>query len=263
MNLLQQEPSPETALSVSGFLAESNAALTGSVEVPPVAAHENCGGIASVTGTVNGQTVTLVFNEGGTTLSLNGTISSDNTTMSGNYEGLGGGCFTTATTGTWNALLIPPLTGNFTGTITNSSYMTLLTGESPPAPIAVSGTISQTINSVGSSATLTGTITANNYPCFSTASLTGTISGQSVYLDLIGYNGLQIGTLGQPGTVGTAGSPATVVVNSGKISLVDTSITGLFLGAFNGISATGPCPALLVGSGTQTFDSGSVAFNFQ
>jgi hypothetical protein len=269
LDLLQEEPRPQNSLSVSGFLVQAENALTGSVQVPPVAGQHNCGGIASVTGTVSGQSVTLSVNEGGTTLNLTGTLSSDGKSMSGDYQGPGGGCFTVPTTGTFNSFLIPPLNGNFTGTISNSTYMTLVTGASPAAPIAVSGAITQSTNADASNATLTGTITAVDYPCFSTALLSGTISGQNVYLNIFGYNGVQIGTLGQSsGAAGVPGSPATVVVGSSGISLVDTSNVGLFLGANTGTGTVGPCPGLIV-PGTsnpvviQTSDSGSVAFNFQ
>jgi hypothetical protein len=266
VDLLQQEPRPQNALSVSGFLVESDNTLTGSVEVPPVAGQHNCGGVSSLTGSVTGQNVTLSVNEGGTTVNLTGSISSDSKSMSGDYQAQGGGCFTTATTGTWNAFLIPPLNGNFTGTISNSTYMTLLTGTSPAAPIAVSGTISQGPSAGTSDATLSGTINAVGYPCFSTASLSGTISGQNVYLNIFGYNGVQIGTLGQSsGAAGVAGSPATVVVSSNGTSLVDTSTVGLFLGANTGTGTVGPCPPIFdpTLNANRTSDSGSVAFNLQ
>jgi hypothetical protein len=161
------------------------------------------------------------------------------------------------------------LNGNFTGTIANSTYMTLVTGASPAAPIVVSGTISQSDNAGASDATLTGTINAVGYPCFSSASLSGTISGQNVYLNIFGYNGVQIGTLGQSsGSAGIPGSPATVVVSPSGTSLVDTNPVGLFLGTNTGTGTVGPCPGLVV-PGTsnpvviQTSDSGSVALNFQ
>jgi len=262
LNLVQQEPAPQTALSVSGFLLQSSNALSGSVQVPPVAAHNNCGGVSSLTGTINGTSVTFSVNEGGTTLSFTGTISSNNQSMSGDYQGPGGGCFTRPTSGTWNAFLVPPLNGSFTGTI-DSQYMEVLQGATSAVPVMVSGTINQSTNAGTSNATLTGTITAVGYPCFTTVTLSGTISGQNVYLDIFGYNNLPIGTLGQPGTVGTTGSPATVVVNSGKVSLVDASTSGLFLGAFTGTSVAGPCPPIISGNTTQTFDSGSILFDFQ
>ena len=264
LNLVQEYPRPQTLLSVSGFLVEANNALTGSVQVPSVASQNHCGGVSSLTGTVSSQSVALSVNEGGSVLGFTGTISSDGKSMAGSYVAEGGSCFNISTTGTWTALLIPPLNGNFTGTLTSSSYMSLLTGVTPPAPIAVSGTINQGANAGASNATLTGTITAVGYPCFSSATMSGTISGQNVYLNIFDYKGDQIGTLGQPsGSAGTPGFPATVVINGSAVSLVDANIDGLFLGIFTGTGESGPCPPINNGSSTQTFDGVSTVFNFQ
>ena len=268
LSLFQEYPAPRTALSVSGFLTESNDALTGSVEGPTIVNSSGtvtCGGTAQVTGTINGQSVAFTENLGGTTYSFSGTISSNNQSMSGDYQAQGGACFTSATTGTWNAFLIPPLNGNFTGTFTGSNYMTLLTGVSPAPPIVVSGSLAQSSNGGASSASLTGTITAVGYPCFSTASVSGTISGQSMYLDLFDYNGVPIGTLGQPsGAAGTPGSPLMVVVSSGAVSLSGTGTGGLFLGDFLGSgNVVGPCPPIIGGNPptTTTSDAASVMLN--
>lgn len=257
LSLLQESPPPLTTLSASGFFWESNNALTGSVQIPAEGTDGQCGGVSSVTGTVSGQNVTLFLNEGGTELSLTGIISSDNKSISGDYLGPGGGCLAAPTTGTWNAFLIPQLNGAFTGTLSNSQYMAVLTGLSPPAPIAVSGTLTQGPGMGASNATLTGSITAVGYPCFRTVSLTGTISGQNVYLDVFAYNGEQIGTLGVPGLPGINGTPATVVVGSNGVSLTGTGEGGLSLGV------SGACPAITGTSGTLTTDLTEVAFTFQ
>ncbi len=268
LNMLQEFPGTGIPLSASGFLTQSNDQLTGSMQGPTILSANkqavNCGGTAQITGTITGQSVTFAENLGGTVYNFTGAISSDNESMSGDYQAQGGACFTTPTTGTWNAFLIPQLTGSFTGEISASSYMAQLTGVSPAIPIAVSGSIAQSANAGASDATLTGTITALGYPCFTTASMTGTISGQNVYLDLYDYNGALIGTLGQPsGSAGTPGSPATVVVDKTGVSLVDTSSTGLFLGIFNGTSVVGPCPSLGTSNGAVTSDGASIALTFQ
>jgi hypothetical protein len=164
-----------------------------------------------------------------------------------------------STSGTFTASLVPPLNGSFTGTLANSLYMAELTGVAPPAPIAVSGSFTQSANAGASNASISGTITAIGYPCFSTASVTGTISGQNVYLDVFDYNGQQIGTIGLPGIVGTPGTPATLVVNSGSVSLTGTGSaqSGLSLGA----SGTPPCPA--IGLSNITSDTADVDFTLQ
>jgi hypothetical protein len=259
LTLLQEEPRPETALSVSGFLVETNQTVGGSLQVPAIGGQEKCGGVALVNGTVDGQNVTFSLNEFGTVLNFTGTVSSDHKSMSGDFQGGAGSCFAKPTIGTWNAFLIPPLNGNFTGTI-NSQYMQLLQGASSAVPVVVSGSITESSNAGASNATLTGTLNATGYPCFSQAMLSGTISGQNVYLGVFDYNGLQIGSLGEPGTVGS-NAPATVVLTPNGVSLVDTSQNGLFLGAFTGTQTVGPCPA--IGPENQTSDSGSVAFNLQ
>ena len=263
INLVQGFPLPATPLSISGFLTQSNQAVAGSVQGPTITNSKGtlCGGTAQITGTVNGQIVAFTENLGGTTYNFTGSLSSDNQSMSGDYAGQGGACFTGSTTGTWTALLIPPLVGNFTGTLSGSSYMALLTGIAPAAPITVSGSITQSSNGGGSNASLTGTIAAVGYPCFTAVSMSGTISGQNVYLNVFDYNGEPVGFLGVPS------SPATVTLSSGgAVSLVDDNVgNGLQLGIFNGTSTVGPCPPLWSQTNLayQTYDNSSVQFNFQ
>jgi len=267
-SLSQLYPAPAKSLFVSGFLTQSNDVLAGSVVGPTIVNSSgivNCGGTAEISGTISSQSVTFIEDLGGTAYNFTGTISSDSHSMSGQFSAPGGACFTTATSGTWSAVLVPPLNGNFTGTISGSNYMALLTGANPVAPIAVSGSITQSTNAGASVATLTGTITAVGYPCLTTGSLTGTISGQNVYLNVYDYSGALVGDLGQPsGSAGTPGSPATVVVDSTSgISLVDSNSTGLFLGVYNGTSVVGPCPPLSTTNGLVTSDGASVVFSFQ
>lgn len=265
ITMLQQYPGQATTLGVSGFLSQSNDALTGSVEGPSILSTNgqnlNCGGTAQVAGTVSGQNVSFTENIGGTTYNFSGTISSDNQSMSGDFQALAGACFKDPTSGTWDAFLIPPLNGNFTGSLTDSSYMAELLGVSTAPPITVSGSLSQSSNAGGSNASITGTINAVGYPCFSTVSVTGTISGQNVYLDVFSYTGEQIGTLGKAASsIGVAGAPATVVSTSNGLSLVDnTSGDALFLG----VNTPGPCAPLNDGGLTVTGDSTNVVFNFQ
>jgi hypothetical protein len=212
---------------------------------------------------VSGQNTTLVINNGGTELNLTGALSSDEKSMTGSYTGPGGGCFTTPTSGTWTASLIPPLNGNFSGEITESTYMSVLvfgtisnTSQAPSIP--VSGTVTQLGGPGSSNATLSGTISAVGYPCFSTATFTGTISGQNVYISIFGYNSQQIGTVGVlPAGPATPGIPAIVTVDqTGGVSLVAGSATDhvFFLGS-SAPPAFGPCPPL------QSSDSGTVPWD--
>jgi hypothetical protein len=259
LSLFQEYPPPRTSVSLSGFLTQASSALTGSIQTPSEGSSSSCGGVSALDGTITGQNVAFSLNEGGTLVSFTGSISSDNQSMAGDYQAAGGSCFAPSTTGTWNAFLIPPLDGNFTGTI-DSAYLAILqTGTSATSvPVTVSGSITQSSNAGASNATLTGTINAVGYPCFATAFLTGTISGQNVYMDVFDFSGNQIGTLGvPPASPGVAGTPATVMSSSTGVSLVGTGQAGLALG--NG--AVDPCPPLAAQSNPG--DTASVQFNFQ
>lgn len=260
-NLVQTYPGPSTQLSASGFLAQSGSTLTGSVQGPVIIngqGIQTCGGNGTVSGTLNGQAVSFSLNPGGTVFNFTGTVSGNNS-MTGTYQGLGGACFSRSTTGTFTAQLIPAITGNFTGTLNNSTYMEDLTGENTPIP--VSGTLTQSASAGGSNASVSGTITAVGYPCMTTAYLTGTISGQSVYLDVFNFNGVQIGTLGRPSASGFGGNPAIVVVNSSGLSLtgVGSQLSGLSLG----LEGTSPCPEIFYGGGVVTTDQADVNVTIQ
>jgi hypothetical protein len=233
---------PPAQFSVSGFLLQSNSSVTGTVARP----GQGCAGPVPLTGTVSGQNVTLSVNSG--TMSLTGSISSDGKSMSGVYETLQGDCTRQATTGTWTALQVPPITGKFTGTLSNSAYMQVVTGVIPPAPIAVSGSLSQSDNIGSANATLTGTITAVEYPCFNTASLTGTISGTSVIFSVFSFDGTQIGSIGIPGNPAflSVGPTRTILNGIGS----DRSGQGLTLGTFVAGQESGPCPKLVGATGT-------------
>lgn len=251
-SISQDKPTPLTTFGASGFLQQSGNSVTGSIAFPQ-STHGYCGGAASVTGTINGSNVSLAMSEGGTVLNFLGTTFSSGATMSGTYEGLAGGCFDNPTIGTWTAAQVPALSGNFTGSFTNDAYMPLVNGNST---IQVSGTLTQTPNAGSSSASLSGTINAAGYPCFSSASLTGTISGNNVYLAIFGYNGEQLGTIGNqsaPATVSTTSSGTTLTGNlPGGLSLEVATSTGTF----------GPCPAVNNNGTLQTYDTADVVLTF-
>ena len=259
VDLLQNYPGPQTQLSISGFLVESNNSLTGSVQGPTVSNPSGvveCGGIGQLAGTISGQNVTFSLSSGGTVFNFTGVIAPDHTSMSGDYQALAGACFTKPTSGTWNAFLIPPLNGSFTGTLSDSQYMETLTGLNPAAPVSVSGSLTQTPNVGANNAGLTGKITAVAYPCFATASLTGTISGRTVLLSVFGSNGDLIGNIGLE-------QPATVTPTSKGASLT-AAPGGLRLGPINSnILTLGPCPAIQSVAGPTTDDSTAVALTFK
>lgn len=258
LNLTEEYPRPPTQLSAGGFLAQpSGSTLTGSVQGPFLISLNGsglCGGVGTLTGTVNGQNVSFSLNPGGTVFNFTGVIASGSQSMSGSYQALGGACFSNPTSGTWTATLIPSLNGSFTGTLL-SQYMATLNGASNPVPISVSGSITQSSSADGATASVTGTINAVNYPCFATASMVGTISGQNVYMNLYDYTGTQIGTLGYIGGPGSVGNPATVQVSTSGVSLVDAASngSGLFVGS---------CPAIQTSNSPVSTDNAGVTLNF-
>jgi hypothetical protein len=259
INMTEDFPSANTQLTVSGFLTQSSSVLTGSLQGPTLLSangQHDCGGVGQVSGSVNGENVTFSISPGGTSFNFSGSLAAGNT-MSGTYQALAGDCFVHNSTGTWTASLIPTVNGNFTGTLTNSSYMSILTGVSPAAAIVVSGSLTQSSNANTSVASLTGTINAVGYPCFSSASLTGTISGQNVILAVYGYDGTQIGTLG------VTSSPAQAASSSTGTTLTGTQQSGLLLGKVTATSTEGPCPPLNGGSGSTIGDSTDVSLTFQ
>jgi len=264
INLTQRYPTPPTALSAAGFLVQTTNSLTGSVQGPSIFGSNGvtgCGGVGQVTGTVSGQNVTFSLNPGATVFNFTGSISADYQSMSGTYQALGGVCYGDPTSGTWMATFVPSLTGNYTGELTDSTYMSVLTGANPAAPIIVTASLSQSSNANSSTATVTGTINAVGYPCFTKAYLSGTINGANVYLGVFDYSGVQIGTLGVPGTGADGiGTPATVMASSTGISLVGTGTGGLALG--NG--GIPPCPPIAQPSGTSlTSDDSTITLSLQ
>jgi hypothetical protein len=259
INMTENYPNLNTQLTVSGFLTQSASALGGSLQGPTLISangQHDCGGVGQVSGALSGTSVTFSVSPGGTTFSFSGAITGP-TTMSGSFQAPAGDCFIHDASGTWTANLIPTVNGNFTGTLTNSNYMSLLTGVSPAAPISVSGSLTQSSSAGTSVASLTGTINAIGYPCFSTAALTGTISGENVILAVYGFDGTQIGTLGITSVPAQASSSPTGTVLTG------TGQGGLLLGKVTATATVGPCPPLNGGAGNTIGDSTDIALTFE
>jgi hypothetical protein len=259
INMSETFPTPQTQLSVSGFLVQQTGVLSGSVQGPTILSANglhDCGGVGAVSGTISGQSVTFSTSPGGTVFNFSGTLAGPGA-ITGTYQALPGDCFDRDSSGTFTATQVPSVNGNFTGTLTGSAYMSLLTGANPPAPIAVSGSITQSSNAGTATASLSGTINAVGYPCFSTAALTGTISGQNVILAVYGFDGTQIGTLGSTTLPAQASSSAT------GTTLTGTGQSGLILGKVTATTTIGPCPPLNGGSGNTIGDSTDVALTFQ
>jgi hypothetical protein len=224
-----------------GFLLQKNGSITGQIAFSIVLPSTNGGanttcnsGIATVTGTMSGQSVNLTAvvgtldpngNASTQTLTLKGgTLSADNSliqngayTVTAGYANVQGSvvaCGTDPDAGTWSATLVPPLTGGFQGFFhsTNNSNF-------PNQNFPVSGTFTQGPNTGAASATVTGTLMfqdpltlLNNYPCLTTASVTGTISGNNILLQMFSNGGTPVGQIGQ--TPGSGNPPTAVTFNS-------------------------------------------------
>ena len=200
---LKKTTNPRTTTLLSGFLQQTGKAVTGAVELtPPLSSPPPCGGSFQVAGSGDGQNVTLTVNEGGATVSLTGISSAS--AMGGTYSLVASGCGKDES-GTWTATLVKPLTGTFQGILhstDSSGILPLLRG----GDFAVTGQLLQGDNVGATHATLTGTIqalslpTGPTYPCFTDATLSGTITGTAVLLNIIGSNGLVLGTIGNAAT---------------------------------------------------------------
>jgi hypothetical protein len=216
-----------------GFLLQSqNGSVTGgvtySILLPPQdggSASLCNGGSAPVTGTINGQVVTLVATAGPQTFTLSGTLSANNSTMLGTYTSTdGSGCGTAQTGLQWSATSVPPLSGAIQGNF-HSSLDPVLKNQDFP----VTGSLTQGPNIGASNATVTGTLTFQGYPCLSSASVNGQISGNSIILQIIATSGLNVGQIGAPGgftnpsPVTFAGSAAGAVLQGTNGYAITTS----------------------------------------
>ncbi len=182
---LQRHGLPQPA-TYTGFLIQNGSSITGSVIL-----GDACSGVGSVTGTVNGQNLTLDINEFGQDVSLIGSMPAGSGPIGGQFSTPAGACTAPYTsTGTWSAVPVPPLNGNFTGVFSS-------TADNGPPPVNVTGTVTQGPNTGASNATLSGTITATSAASsfcsyLTTATITGTISGEVVTLNLYGPDGALI-----------------------------------------------------------------------
>jgi hypothetical protein len=239
-----------------GFLLQNNTAITGtaaySIALAPNQNPTVCAsGSAAITGTLTGQMVALKTVAGAQTLTLNGTLSLDGSTMAGTFNSTdGSGCGTAQTGLQWNAVLIPPLTGPIQGTFHSTGGAAGLNEQE----FLVSGALNQAVNNGADYAIVTGnlnfinpTTNLRDYPCFATASVRGQISGNVVSLQIAGADGEPIGLIGE--TVVTVGP---TIVTTGLDPVTFTSTNGGYILGGGGPSylvatpsGTTPCPGQL------------------
>jgi hypothetical protein len=231
-----------------GFLLLSKGSVTGGITYSVLLPPSQPGGVptlcnsgsAPVTGSLNGQNVTLTAVAGTQTFTLTGTLSADGSTILGTYSSTDGqGCGTAQTGLPWSATSVPPLTGSIQGNF-HSSLNPVLRDQDFP----VSGVLTQGENIGASNATITGTLNFQGYPCLAFASVNGQISGNSVILQIIAPNGLNVGQIGAP--------PG--FLNPSPVIYASTSGGGAVLQGTNGYGVTTKsCPG-----GTLAGDIGNV-----
>lgn len=212
--ILQETGKMTSSGTVSGFLGGTNDAVTGSAAYTAT----TCAGIGTVTGSVNGSNVILSVSPTGLNISLTGTLSSDRSSMSGDYILLASGCGKPQT-GTWTGNLVQSMTGNLTGSLTSNS-----TGN-PVYP--VTAMINQGNGAGSSSASLTGTFTAGStgstcFPPGTAVNISGLISGQSVVIGLADSAGDPLGQItgAWPNLDSTATPPVTKPSLTGTYKIV-------------------------------------------
>jgi hypothetical protein len=249
-----------------GFLVQTGTSATGGATYSVALPAQNGGsptvcssGSATVTGTLNGQDVTLTAMAGTQTFSFTGTLSIDGTTIGGTYTSTAGTasdgspCGTAQTGLQWSAVMVPPLFGSFLGSFHSTGGAAGLNNQD----FLVSGVLLQGPITGGSSVAVTGSVgftdpntLVPDYPCAKAANLTGTISGSTVTLQMTGTDGSNLGQIG-----GAPGSGLGTVT-------FDTTQSGMVLHSVIGTSyalSSSACPgASLINPG----DSGNVCLGF-
>jgi hypothetical protein len=212
-----------------GFLLQTDNAITGSAAYAvslPLLPYPCNSGSSQVTGSMNGQGVSLTAVAGSQTFTLNGTLSFDGSTITGTYAsttgtaGDGSPCGTAQSGLQWSAALVPPITGPIQGNFHSTGGFAGLAEQD----FVVSGGLFQAANTGASSAIVTGTLTFLNtttnlsdYPCFASASVAGQVSGNIINLQIVGADGSIVGEIGElPGSNGVTGvNPVTVAPVTG------------------------------------------------
>ena len=237
-----------------GFLLQPTlATITGSVvysiSLPPLGSNTTptlCNsGSAPVTGTVNGQNVTLTAVAGPQTFTLAGTL--NGTTIMGTYSsGDGKGCGTAQNNLQWSATLVPALSGTVQG-----YFHSVLNPALKNQIFPVSGSITQGQNIGASSATVTGTLNFQNYPCLASAAVNGQVSGNSVILQIIGSNGLNAGQIGAPSGFSNP-SPVTLLSSTAGEAVQGSNGYGVSTSSCPSGNAAGDIGDVCLGIGSAT-----------
>jgi hypothetical protein len=137
----------------------------------------------SITGTANGTSITLNFNEGGNTFTGQGTVSG--TSVSGTYSGTNANC---SDSGTFTGTQVPNLAGTFSGTLnfpSGADQVTATLTEGSNNSLTVQTTLSGTDNgsftfsgsAVANVMFVSGTVNGNPFALFGYFDSSGTYTG--------------------------------------------------------------------------------------
>ena len=201
---LQKSNSTLAPKTQSGSLVQNGNLVTGSV----IFTNLPCSGVANVSGTVNGSTVSLEVAPVGTTINLSGAVEtgSGQPSMSGSYTIFSTGCVGSQTapqSGTFIGNMVSPLNGSIAGTFASKPYHTTY---------SLTGQVTQGANTGASSTPLSGSLTFTGF-CYATANIVGLISGDSVVMTLVDASGARIGQV-----TGTIALDATALNGSYEIA---------------------------------------------
>ena len=115
----------------------------------------------------------------------------------------------------------------------------------------MTGNLVQGPNIGASNATVTGTLFFQNYPCLVSASLNGQISGNSLILQVIAPNGLNVGQIGAP-TGYSNPSPVTIASTTNGMVIQGTNGYGVSTKNCPGGNVAGDIGNVCLAFGTAT-----------
>ena len=186
---------------------------------------------SSVSGTVNGQSISLTVTYAGVTVILNGSASTDGSTMSGSYTA-SGACGSDQ--GVWTAQKMGTAVGNYTGTISSNS--------NPSLQISVNAVLANSSFSLSGSAAISSVcfnnLTLTGFQIGGAASVTGTdslgsnvlfvfVANDTAFNSLTGvYRVISGSCAGDSGT-GTLTKVGSSIVSASPIDGLDRVIDGL------------------------------------
>jgi hypothetical protein len=159
-----------------GFLGQVGQGVTGAFVLAGP-----CAGTGNISGNVDRRDVTMSLSQTGQKFSLLGTISTDNSTMSGTYSTTVTSCVSLPETGTWTANQVQPVQGTYAATFTSGLGA---------GTVHLGGTLTQQPKPNGGSlAVITGPLTSTDTTCLVSPSglpitLTGSITGTEVAFSL-------------------------------------------------------------------------------